>query len=152
MLVDSGGVGEGVGPDDGLVGRGAEADACGQHLAGGIELVHDDVVAEGKLVVAGDEDGGELFERGVTGADAGCRGYAARHDGQTTHRRRWHPFARRGRCVGRDGRRCRRRNGLQPAHPTAVILSDGATRRVEGYLYFTAALACILMSPRNEVM
>ena len=68
--MSSGGVGEGVGADDGLVGRGSEADACGEHLAGGIELVHDDVVAEGELVVAGDEDGGKLFEGGVAGAFA----------------------------------------------------------------------------------
>ena len=68
MLVDAGCVGEGVGADDGLVGRAAEADALGQHLAGGVELVHHDVVAVGKLVAADDEDGGDLFERGVAGA------------------------------------------------------------------------------------
>ena len=38
VLVDAGGVGEGVGADDGFVGRGAEADAAGEHLAGGEEL------------------------------------------------------------------------------------------------------------------
>ena len=68
VLVDAGGVGEGVGSDDGLVGRGAEGDALGQHLAGGVELVHDDVVLVGQLVAAGGEDGGEFFEGGVAGA------------------------------------------------------------------------------------
>ncbi len=52
VLVDAGGVGEGVGSDDGLVGRGAEGDALGEHLAGGVELVHHDVVRVGQLVAA----------------------------------------------------------------------------------------------------
>ena len=68
VLVDAGGVGEGVGSDDGLVGRGAEGDALGEHLAGGVELVHDDVVRVGQLVAADGEDGGDLFEGGVAGA------------------------------------------------------------------------------------
>ncbi len=58
VLVNAGGVGEGVGSYDGLVGRGAEADALGKHLAGGEELVHDDVAAIGQLVLAYGKDGG----------------------------------------------------------------------------------------------
>ena len=54
--------------DDGLVGRGAEADAFGEHLAGGVELLHDDVVRVGQLVAADHESGGDLFESGVAGA------------------------------------------------------------------------------------
>ena len=38
VLVDAGLVGEGVGADDGFVGRRAEADALGEQLAGGVEL------------------------------------------------------------------------------------------------------------------
>ena len=49
VLVDAGLVREGVGADDGLVGRAAEADDLGQHLAGGVELRHDDVGGVGSL-------------------------------------------------------------------------------------------------------
>ncbi len=58
-------MGEGVGSDDGLVGGGAEADAAGEELAGGVELVHDDVVGVRELVATDGEDGGELLESGV---------------------------------------------------------------------------------------
>src|SRR6266851_10006426 len=66
VLVNAGLVGEGVGSDDGLVGRAAEADDFGEHLAGGVELGHVDVVGVGELVAADHEDGGDLLE----GADA----------------------------------------------------------------------------------
>jgi hypothetical protein len=70
VLVDAGGVGEGVGTDDRLVRCGAEADAAGEHLAGGEEFGHDDVVGVGELVFADHEDGRDLFEGGVAGAFA----------------------------------------------------------------------------------
>ena len=38
VLVDAGLVREGVGADDGFVGRAAEADELGEQLAGGVEL------------------------------------------------------------------------------------------------------------------
>ena len=44
VLVNAGGVGEGIGADDGLIGCGAEADAACEQLAGGVELVEDYVV------------------------------------------------------------------------------------------------------------
>ncbi len=73
VLVDAGLVREGVGADDGLVGRAAEADELGKDFARGVELFHLDVVGVGKLVAANHEGGGDLFEGGVAGAlaDAG---------------------------------------------------------------------------------
>ena len=70
VLVDAGLVGEGVGSDDGLVGRAAEADELAEHLAGGVELGHDDVGGVGVAVAAGGDGGGDLFEGGVAGAFA----------------------------------------------------------------------------------
>jgi hypothetical protein len=72
VLVDAGLVGEGVGSDYGLVGRTAEADELGEQLAGGVELIHLDVVGVGELVAADHEGGGDLFEGSVAGtlADA----------------------------------------------------------------------------------
>jgi|GEM_PF-5776136 len=55
-------------PTSGLVGRGAEADAAGEHLAGGEELGHDDGIGVGELVFADHEDGRDLFEGGVAGS------------------------------------------------------------------------------------
>ena len=70
MLVDAGLVRKGVGADDGLVGRAAEADALGKQLAGGVEAIHADVVGVGEFVAADHEGGGDLFESGVAGAFA----------------------------------------------------------------------------------
>src|ERR1700721_664735 len=65
-------MGEGVGPDDGLVGGAAEANELGQCFAGGEELVHLDVAGVGKLVATDHESGGDLFEGGVAGAPPGA--------------------------------------------------------------------------------
>ena len=57
-------------PTTALLGAAAEADELGEQLAGGVELVHLDVVGVGELVAADHEGGGDLFERGVAGAFA----------------------------------------------------------------------------------
>ncbi len=68
VLVDAGLVREGVGADDGLVGRAAEADELGEHLTGREELVHLDIAGVGELVAPDHEGGGDLFEGCVAGA------------------------------------------------------------------------------------
>src|ERR1700722_17984017 len=60
--MNAGLVREGVGAYDGLVGRAAEADEFGEHLAGWVELVELDVVRIGELVAADHEGSGDLFE------------------------------------------------------------------------------------------
>src|SRR5258708_38778195 len=63
-------MGEGVGSDDGLIGRAAKGDTLGQHLAGGVELAQDNVVGVGELVTANHEGGGDFFKSGVACAFA----------------------------------------------------------------------------------
>jgi len=72
VLVDARLMGEGVGSDDGLIGRADKGDTLGEHLAGGVELAQDDVVGVRKLVTANHEGGGDLFKNGVAGAFADC--------------------------------------------------------------------------------
>ncbi len=62
VLVDAGLVSEGVGADYCFVGGCAEADALGEELAGGVELLHLDVVGVGQLIAANHERCGDLFE------------------------------------------------------------------------------------------
>src|ERR1700692_4838724 len=66
--MNAGLVREGVGADDGFVGRGSEGDELAEGLAGGVELVQMQAGGDAVVVGADVEGGGGLFEGGVTGA------------------------------------------------------------------------------------
>ncbi len=68
MLVDAGCVREGVGSDDGLVGRGAEADALARASGWWGRAGSSRCCGVREAVAAHGEDGGDLFEGGVAGA------------------------------------------------------------------------------------
>jgi hypothetical protein len=109
-------------PTMALFGAAPKLMQLGEHLAGGVELGHHDVVGVGQLVLAHHEHGGELFERGVAGALAdavdGALGLAdAGFDrGDAYWRRRARDrrgSARRGRCF-RRGTRSRTMRNMSP--------------------------------------